>query len=92
MANPKTKVMTIRVPEDQADELDLITRVDGVPMSEGIREAIAAHIATRRADPAFQQLLRERMDADWRIVQRLAGKTETPLTRRAGFSGTVTDG
>lgn len=69
---PETKVTTIRQPADQADDLEFIARVDGVPVSEAIRDAIAAHIEARRADPAFQQRLRERMDADRNILKRLA--------------------
>jgi hypothetical protein len=69
---PETKVTTIRQPADQADDLEFVARVDGVPVSEAIRDAIAAHIEARRADPAFQQRLRERMDADRNILKRLA--------------------
>lgn len=68
----ETKVTTIRQPADQADELEFIARVDGVPVSEAIRAAIADHIQARRADPAFQQRLRERIDADRNILKRLA--------------------
>lgn len=71
-ADPKTRVMTIRLPEDVADELEAVARVDDMPVSGAIREAIAAHIEARRADPAFQQRLRERIQADRRILQRLA--------------------
>ncbi len=69
---PGTKVTTIRQPADQADELEVIARVDGVPVSEAIREAIAEHIQARRADPAFRERLRERIDADRNILKRLA--------------------
>jgi predicted DNA-binding protein len=69
---PETKVTTIRQPADQADELEFIARVDGVPVSEAIREAIAAHLEARRNDPAFQQRLRERVEADRNILKRLS--------------------
>ena len=69
---PKTKVTTIRQPADQADELEFVARVDGVPVSEAIREAITAHIQARRDDPAFQHRLRERMESDRNILKRLA--------------------
>lgn len=67
-----TRVTTIRQSTDQADELEFVARVDGVPASEFIREAIAAHLTARRADPEFQARLRERMEADRQILQRLA--------------------
>lgn len=69
---PESKVTTIRQPTDQADELEFIARVDGVPVSEAIRDAIAEHIERRRSDPDFQQRLRERLDADRSILKRLA--------------------
>lgn len=68
----KTKVTTIRQPANQADELEFVARVDGIPVSEAIRDAINAHIQARRDDPAFQQRLRERIEADRNILKRLA--------------------
>lgn len=67
-----TRVTTIRQPADQADEVEFVARVDGVPASEFIRDAIAAHLAGRRADPEFQARLRERIKADQQILRRLA--------------------
>jgi len=69
---PDTKVTTIRQPAEQADDLEFVARVDGVPVSEVIRDAIAEHIKARRADPAFRQRLQERIDADQHILKRLA--------------------
>lgn len=69
---PATRVTTIRQPAEQADELEFVARVDGVAASELIREAIAAHLQARRADPEFQARLRERIAADRQILRRLA--------------------
>lgn len=57
------KVMTIRQPDDQAAELELIARIDGVPVAEAVREAIAVYAAARRADPEFQARLRQHIEA-----------------------------
>jgi hypothetical protein len=67
-----TRVTTIRQSMDQAEDLEFVSRVDGVPASEAIRDAIAEHIARRRADPEFQARLRERIAADKQILDRLA--------------------
>lgn len=67
-----TRITTIRQPVQQADEVELAARVEGVAASEFIRDAIAAHLAARRADPDFQARLRERLEADREILQRLA--------------------
>jgi hypothetical protein len=68
----KTRVTTIRQSEDQAEDVEFVARVDGVAASELIRDAIAAHLETRRSDPAFQTRLRERIAADKKILDRLA--------------------
>lgn len=80
------KVMTIRLSVDLADELEIVARVDGSPVSEVIRDAIASHIAARRADPEFQRRLRERIEADRNILRRLAAPVaalEDPVQGRA---------
>lgn len=68
----KTRVTTIRQSEDQAEDVEFIARVDGIPASELIRDAIAAHLDRRRSDPDFQARLRERIEADKKILDRLA--------------------
>ncbi len=68
----ETRITTIRQRVEQADEVEFAARVDGVPVSEFIREAIAAHLEGRRSDPDFQARLRERMKADQHILRRLA--------------------
>jgi len=60
----KVKSMTLRLPHEQAEELELIAAIDGKPMSEEIREALAAHAQRRLQDPEFQARLtfnRERL-------------------------------
>lgn len=68
----ETRITTIRQPAEQADEVEFVARVEGVAASEFIRDAIASHLAARRADPEFRKRLRQRMDADEQILRRLA--------------------
>lgn len=65
------KATTVRQTDEQADELEVVARVDGVPVAEVIRVAIATHLAARRADPEFQRRLRERLAADKNYLNRL---------------------
>lgn len=51
--------MTVRLPDDQGRDLDLVSVVDGVPLAEVIRAAIGDFIIARRADPDFQARLRD---------------------------------
>ena len=56
------KAMTIRLSADQSEQLDTIATVDGQPVSQVIRSAIAEHIEERKGDTAFQDMLRERIE------------------------------
>ena len=69
-----TKVTTIRQDQDQAAALDAVARIDGVPVSEVIRQAIALHIESRRNDPEFQERLRRRLEEDREILEKLADR------------------
>ena len=55
------KTMSIRLSAEHAQELDTVAAVDGQPVSEVIRSAIAEHIAERKRDSAFQDGLRQRI-------------------------------
>ena len=67
-----TKAMTLRVDEEQAEELETVARVDGVPISEAIREAIAKHIEERRQDAEFQARLKASLQRNEEILRKLA--------------------
>lgn len=73
-----TRVTTLRLPAELAEEVEFVARIDGKPVSEFIRDAIAAHLASRRADPEFQQRLEARIKADREILKRLEGCETTP--------------
>lgn len=64
--------MTVRIPADQAAELEAVAEVDGVPVSEAIREAIAEHIEARRRDEAFRARLKASLERNRKVLQKLA--------------------
>ena len=64
----RVKAMTIRLSADQAEELNVVAAVDGRPVSEVIRAAIADHIEERKQDDAFQDSLRQRIDRSQRML------------------------
>jgi len=68
-----SRVMSLRLPENQAAELAAVARTDDVKFTVAIREAIDTHIAVRRADPDFQMRLRRRLEKEHAILERLAG-------------------
>lgn len=67
------KAMTLRLPAEQADALELVAEVDGVSMSEAVRDAIESHIENRRSDDGFQERLAASIERHRRILDRLAG-------------------
>ena len=85
------KSMTIRMSAEQAEELDTIAAVDGQPVSQVIRLAIAKHIEKRKREGSFQASLRKRIERDQRMLIR-AKKREQPQNRgsRTGTSRSVT--
>jgi Arc/MetJ-type ribon-helix-helix transcriptional regulator len=68
----RSRVLSLRLPEGMADEIAAVARTDGVSASEAIREAIANHITTRRADKAFKERLKQRLEEDREVLERLA--------------------
>ena len=68
LAMKRVKAMTIRLSADQAEELNMVAAVDGQPVSEIIRAAIAGHIEERKQDDAFQDSLRQRIDRAQRML------------------------
>lgn len=65
--------MTVRQPDEQAAELELVARADGVSISQAVQRAITQYIAGRREDPLFQNRLRQLAEADQDVIRRLAG-------------------
>jgi predicted DNA-binding protein len=66
------KALTLRLEEDKAAELEVVAQAEGVPVAEVIRDAIDAHIESRRRDEGFQSRLRESIERNQRILEKLA--------------------
>lgn len=65
------KVMTLRLARDQADDLEAIADVEDRPIAAVVREAIATHIDARKGDAQFQKRLREKLERNKRILEKL---------------------
>jgi len=66
------KGFTVRLDDDQAAELEAIAKVDGVSVAEEIRQAITVLIAERRKDKAFRARLRQSIQDNQKVLERLA--------------------
>jgi predicted transcriptional regulator len=71
-SNANAKAMTVRLSGEQAEELEAVAQVEGVPISEVVRTAIGEHIAARRKDTAFKKRLRASLERNKEILARLA--------------------
>jgi hypothetical protein len=58
----QAKALTIRLAADQADDLELVARVQNQAISDVIRAAISDHIEQAKKDPGFQDSLKERIN------------------------------
>jgi ribosomal protein S15P/S13E len=67
-----TKARTLRLPEDQAEMLEAVARVDNMSVNETIQKAIAEHIEARRKDAAFHKRLEASMQRNRKILELLA--------------------
>jgi post-segregation antitoxin (ccd killing protein) len=67
------KNMTLRLSAEQAAELEVVARAEGISVSDAVREAIAEHIERKRTDAAFRERLRTVVARDREILERLAG-------------------
>ena len=59
MNKPKEKAMTVRLPTDQAESLEMIAVVEGKHVSDIIRVALAEYQLKRTMDSDFQIQLQE---------------------------------
>lgn len=72
-----SKAMSLRLDQEKMTELAAVAKVEGVTVSEVVREAVRKHIDTRSGDPEFQRRVRERMEESLKIMERLS-RTELP--------------
>lgn len=74
------KAMTLRLSSWQHVALKSIAAAEGKPISDVVREAIDAYIDARTADSDFQRRIREEIEENQAILDRLA----TQPTDKAG--------
>ncbi|HYQ77796.1 MAG TPA: ribbon-helix-helix protein, CopG family [Solirubrobacterales bacterium] len=67
-----TKVTTLRLPKELAEELNAVARADRLPVSELVRAAVYRFIAERRSEPDFKERLKEVLEEDRKTLERLA--------------------
>lgn len=66
------KIISVRMPDELAAQVDVVARAEGVSISAAMRAAAYRYIATRRADQDFRVRLKKRLEEDAEILKRLA--------------------
>ncbi|HEY5941892.1 MAG TPA: ribbon-helix-helix protein, CopG family [Solirubrobacterales bacterium] len=72
MSENETKVLSLRLSKELAEEIFSLARVEGVTVSEAIRAAIYRYVTARRSEEDFKKRLRKRLEEDREILERLA--------------------
>jgi hypothetical protein len=66
------KVTTVRLPEDLADTAEVVARARGVSVNQLILDALKAEVERVRQDDDFMNLVRDLVERDKEILDRLA--------------------
>jgi predicted transcriptional regulator len=65
------KAMSVRLPDSMNAQLNALARVDGVHVSELVREAIENYMARRASEKGFKERLQQRLEEDWKVLKQL---------------------
>jgi predicted transcriptional regulator len=66
-----SKAMTLRLPSDLHQRLAAVAEVEGDPIAEVVRRAVADHVDQRRRDPEFRAKLDETLRRQQRLLDLL---------------------
>lgn len=67
------RTTTVRIPEDLAEEADIVARGRGVSVNALMLDALQAEIDRVKSDTKFMETLRALTERDREILDRLAG-------------------
>ena len=66
------KNLTIRLDDDLAADTEALARAEGQSLNETVKLALREAVERRQKDPAFRRRVREIIDADRELLERLA--------------------
>jgi hypothetical protein len=67
-----TRNLTVRLPDDLAAEAEAVARAEGISLNETVKEALVEAVERRRNDPDFKKRLRQIIEQDRELLERLA--------------------
>lgn len=66
------KTMSVRLDDEQAVALEMVAAADDQAMAETVRDALEAHIESRKNDQEFQTRLNNITKRNAKVLKRLA--------------------
>ncbi|HUO70705.1 MAG TPA: ribbon-helix-helix protein, CopG family [Solirubrobacteraceae bacterium] len=66
------KNLTVRLDEQLAADTEALARAEGKSLNETVKQALRESVERRRSDPAFRARLRDIIEADRELLERLA--------------------
>ena len=67
-----TKNLTVRLPDELAADAEAVARAEGTSLNETIKDALFEAVERRRKDPSFKRRLRQIVEQDRELLERLA--------------------
>jgi hypothetical protein len=76
MSTNETRAFTVRMPAEQAEELEMIAQAEGISVAEEVRGALTDRINARKADAEFVARVQTQMARNQRALERLAQRAK----------------
>ena len=67
-----TKNFTVRLPDEEATDVEALARAEGLSLNETVRKALVEAVERRRSDPEFKARLHRIIKEDRELLERLA--------------------
>ncbi len=67
-----TRNLTVRLPDDLAADAEALARVERKSLNELVADSLSDAVEQRRRDPAFKARVRQIIDEDRELLERLA--------------------
>jgi len=74
MSPIRTKVLSLRIPEELAVEVEAVAHANRLSVSKAIRMAVEDYVSANINDPAFQKRVKKRLEEDLKAAQQLAAR------------------
>ena len=66
------KNLTVRLDDELAADTAALARADGTSINETVKQALKESVERRRKDPAFKRRVRQIIEEDRELLERLA--------------------